>query len=69
MANKNNKALKEEIKKTHTLIKNYSYSQNGISLNFSLNVKNKSDLTTFVDLMVEAQKEVNLDILNLCSER
>lgn len=60
-----NKALKAAIKSNHSLIKNYSYQKGAVGLNFSLNVKNKTDLADFVELMANATEEVTEDINNL----
>ena len=59
------KARAEAIKTSHTLIKNYSFQQGGISLNFGLNVKSKADMETFIALMHNATEELKHDIAQL----
>lgn len=62
---KKNKELQNAIKANHTLNKRYEFSKDGVNLNFNLNVKNKIELKTFIDLMAEATKEIEQDINNL----
>ena len=57
--------MKNAIKQTTTLSKNYKYEKNNITLSFTLNVKSKFELKTWVELMDKAAVDVNEDIKNL----
>lgn len=61
MGNKN-KVLNEAIKATQTLNKQYGYKKANVSLDFTLNVKNKEEMSNFVDLMKKAIEDVSEDI-------
>jgi hypothetical protein len=65
MGNKKNNAKEEAIKTSQTLNKTYSYTKQGVQLNFTLNVKSAVELKTFIELMEKATEDINEDIKNL----
>jgi hypothetical protein len=65
MSNQKNKALNEQVKSTYKMNKNYNYSKAGVSLDFSLNIKNKAEMETFIELMAAATEEIKSDVAAL----
>lgn len=50
------------LKKTIETTKHFNYEKAGVKLNFSLNIDSKKQLTTFLQLLQEAQKDVEEQI-------
>jgi small-conductance mechanosensitive channel len=51
-----------KIKSNNVVNKTFSYSKGKVGLNFTLRTDIKSDLKDFLALLVEAQKEVELEL-------
>jgi len=60
-----NQALEQAIKRNHVFIKRYLFTKNDVNLPFSLNINNKIEMQTFIELMEDAIIEVREDINNL----
>jgi hypothetical protein len=50
------------LKKTTKTIKHFDYEKGGINLNFSLNIDKKDQLVSFLELLKEAEKDVEEQI-------
>jgi len=57
-----NMKLFSKLKSTSVTNKTFTFSKGDCNLSFTLNIENKKELNNFLELLVEAQKDVELEL-------